>query len=174
MGDREQLLQRVGKKAHEYDKYSGCSQGVLLALQEEFGIGNVDSFKCATAFGGGVARHGETCGALVGALMALGLVVGRQRMQDTEVYRAAMQPAGELFRDFQAGLERELKFKKALSGATCREIQQLFYGRSFDLSDQKQYQAFLDAGGHSDEGCPRVCGIAARVAAGKILAILGR
>ena len=39
------------------------------------------------------------------------------------------------------------------------------------MTDKDDYQAFLDAGGHGDNGCLKVCGIAAEVAAEKILKI---
>ena len=51
---------------------------MLLSLQEEFGLGDIQSFKAATVLTGGVVRRGETCGALLGALMALGLAMGRR------------------------------------------------------------------------------------------------
>lgn len=173
MSAGHQLLERVKRKAHEYDKYAGCSQAVLLTLQGEFGIGNTDSFKCASAFGGGIARQGETCGALIGALMALGLVIGRERIEDTETYRAAMPPAQKLCQRFKQEMARQLQFSQGLQTTLCREIQQNLYGRSFDMSQEADYQAFLEAGGHSDKGCPRVCGIAAQVAAEGILELKG-
>jgi len=86
-------IEEIGKKALEYDKYSGCSQSVLLALQEAFDTGNMESFKAATVLSGGVARKGETCGALIGGLLALGLVIGREDMTDTQTYRDAMKPS---------------------------------------------------------------------------------
>ena len=47
-------VERAKKKAHKYERdYGGCAQSVLGALQEEFGIGNKESFKAA-----GV-RHGN-------------------------------------------------------------------------------------------------------------------
>ena len=50
-------IERVKKKAHEYERdYSGCAQSVLGALQEEFGIGDKDSFKAASVLAGGIAR----------------------------------------------------------------------------------------------------------------------
>ncbi len=82
MSTNDERIQRAKENAHENDRHSGCSQGVLLSLQEEFGIGNNEVFKAATVLSGGVARSGETCGALIGALMALGLVVGREKMED--------------------------------------------------------------------------------------------
>ena len=38
---------------------------MLLAIQEAFEIGDIESFKAATVLSGGVARKGETCGALL-------------------------------------------------------------------------------------------------------------
>ena len=49
-----------------------CAQAVLLAFSEELGLSKENAAKIALPFGGGMAR-GETCGALTGALMALGL-----------------------------------------------------------------------------------------------------
>lgn len=40
--------------------------------------------RIATGFGAGMGRHGETCGALVGAIMALGLKYGREGAEDSE------------------------------------------------------------------------------------------
>ena len=84
------LVREIRRKAHGYDEYSGCSQAVLLALQEGLGVGDLESFKAATVLSGGVARRGETCGALLGALMALGLVRGRESIEDTPSYVEAM------------------------------------------------------------------------------------
>ena len=171
----EERIQRVKRKALEYERdYIGCSQSVLGALQEEFGIGNKESFKAATVLSGGIARQGETCGALIGALMALGLVIGRENMEDTPNYRMAMTPAIEMCNRFQAELQSQLGFSQSLTSSLCKDIQRSIYGRSFDMTNDEDYQAFLDAGGHGDEGCPRVCAIAAQVAAEKILEIMQR
>jgi len=91
-----QRIQRVKKNAHENDRHSGCSQGVLLALQDDFGHRHPEVFKAATVLSGGVARHGETCGALLGSLMAPGLVVGREKMEDTQTYRDSMGPSADI------------------------------------------------------------------------------
>jgi C_GCAxxG_C_C family probable redox protein len=163
------LVQRVREKAHNYDRYSGCSQSVILALQEELDIGDLESFKAATVLSGGVARRGETCGALLGGLMALGLVVGREDIQDTPRYHKALEVAYEIADAFQKRLTEEYGFKKPLDSTLCRDIQVRVYGRSFDLWEPDGIQAFLDAGGHDDEGCLKVCGVAAEVTATKIL-----
>ncbi|GAG18326.1 unnamed protein product, partial [marine sediment metagenome] len=84
-----EIIQRVKAKALANDKFSGCSQSVLGALQEEFDIGDMQSFKAATVHSGGF-RRGETCGALIGGLMGLGLAIGRGKMEDTDTYQKAM------------------------------------------------------------------------------------
>jgi hypothetical protein len=53
----------------------------------------------------------------------------------------------------------------------CRDIQESIYGRSFDLNDPVDYGLFLAAGGHSAQGCPLVCAVAAQVAGEEILNI---
>jgi C_GCAxxG_C_C family probable redox protein len=161
-------VKSVGRRALEYDRNSGCSQSVLLALQEAFDIGDTASFKAATVLSGGVARRGETCGAVLGALMAVGLVVGREDIADTEAYRQAMAPSADLIRAFQERLQAVFGFSRPLETTLCRDIQQRVLGRSFDLNDPTDYAAFLDAGGHGDAACPLVCATAAEVAAEKL------
>jgi C_GCAxxG_C_C family probable redox protein len=168
----ESLVKKIRRKAHEYDQYSGCSQSVLLALQEGLNIGNTASFKAATVLSAGVARQGETCGALLGALLALGLVAGREKMEDYDQYVHATNIANDICDMFQRKLEKEFRFSEPLESTLCNEIQTNIFGRSFDLRDPVQREAFLAAGGHSDEGCYKVCGIAAEVAAERLLKLM--
>jgi C_GCAxxG_C_C family probable redox protein len=162
----------LGARALGYDKYSGCSQSVLLALQEAFDIGDQESFRAATVLSGGVARRGETCGALLGGLMALGLVYGRDDIRDTQAYRDAMKPANEIVDEFKRRLEEEFGFDEPLESTICRDIQEHIYGRSFDLNNLEDYPLFIEAGGHEDDGCPKTCAIAAKVTAEKIMELL--
>jgi C_GCAxxG_C_C family probable redox protein len=64
---------------------------VLASLQEKLDIGNEVSFMAGSSLAGGVARHGETCGALTGALMALGIGAGGKRIEDVDAYQACME-----------------------------------------------------------------------------------
>lgn len=170
MPANEELINRIEEKAHEYEKnYSGCAQSVLGALQAGLEIGNDESFRAATGLAGGIARQGESCGAIIGALMALGLAIGRERIEDVAAYRAMVPPAIAVREKFMVELEKEWHFKDSIGSTLCRRIQEMIYGRSFDLTKEAEFQAFLEAGGHSDTGCPRVCAIAARTAAEKIL-----
>jgi C_GCAxxG_C_C family probable redox protein len=53
-----------------------CSQSVFSAFAARFGMDEKSALKLASPFGGGVARRGEMCGAVSGALLALGLARG--------------------------------------------------------------------------------------------------
>ena len=51
-----------------------CSIAVFSAYAPEFGVDEKTAARIASAFGGGMARMGETCGAVTGAFMILGLL----------------------------------------------------------------------------------------------------
>ncbi len=106
---------------------------------------------------GGIARMGETCGALVGALMAVGLAAGSDRLDDRKSYDECMALGREVYERF-----------KAEHGTTlCYGIQEKLFGRHFDLKRPEEVAAWLKAGGK--EKCPLVCASAARIAADVIL-----
>jgi len=165
----EELVTKIGRVALENDHYSGCSQAVLGALQTELGIGNAESFRAATSLSGGVARRGETCGALLGALLGLGLVCGRDDMKDTAAYGHAVDMAQSVIDDFKAAVQARFAIPSPLPSTLCRDIQTQIFGRSFDMTNAEDRQVFLNAGGHDPSGCPMVCAIAAEAAARKIL-----
>ena len=53
-----------------------CAQTAFAVLQERFDLDGGQVLRALTAFPG-IALRGETCGAVTGSLMALGLVCGR-------------------------------------------------------------------------------------------------
>jgi len=64
------------------DSDFNCAESVFLASAECMRK-CTPSIPCvASAFGGGMGREGSVCGALTGALMALGLVFGRSKSTD--------------------------------------------------------------------------------------------
>ena len=108
---------------------------------------------------GGVARGGETCGALTGALMALGMVAGRRKMEDVDNYKSSIK----------LGCEARDRFLERVGHTLCSEIHKVLLGRTYRLSDGEERKMFHEAGGHSRDACPGVCGKAARIAAEIIL-----
>ncbi|WP_164885366.1 C-GCAxxG-C-C family protein [Geovibrio thiophilus] len=61
-----------------------CSQGVFTAFASENGLDEETALMLSTPFGGGVGGCGETCGAVSGAYMVIGLKHGRCSLEDTE------------------------------------------------------------------------------------------
>lgn len=54
-----------------------CSQAILSTYGTQFGLNREIALKVAEAFGGGMCHMGETCGAVTGAFMVMGLKYGR-------------------------------------------------------------------------------------------------
>ncbi len=166
----EDLVERSAHQAQDSERlYWGCSQAVLGALQEVLQIGDAESFRAGTVLSAGVARRGETCGALIGALMALGIACGRKQMSDKEAYNRAMDAAQDVVEWFKCGIEARYKLPVPLESTMCPEIQTRLYGRSFNFLEPADRKAFNDQGGHRPDGCPTICAIAAEAAAKKIL-----
>jgi C_GCAxxG_C_C family probable redox protein len=130
-------------------------------LQEKLNVGNREVFKAGSALAGGVARRGETCGALTGVIMAIGSLIGRERLEDIEQLRASMELAERVY----------ALFKEKIGHTLCSEIHKIRYGKTYRLFVPEEMEAFHNMGGHGRKGCPEVCGIAARIAAEVILDI---
>lgn len=118
-------------------------------------MGSKEVLKAGSALAAGVARRGETCGALTGALMAVCSLVGRERLEDREQYEKAMEEANRVCDQFNEKIGHTL----------CSEIHKIRYGRVYRPFIPEERKAFHEMGGHSRKGCPEVCGIAARIAA---------
>ena len=72
------------EKANEiFEQKYHCSQAVLAAFASELGITEAQALRLGGCFGGGM-RKGEVCGAVTGALMALGLKYGQCEVEDLE------------------------------------------------------------------------------------------
>jgi C_GCAxxG_C_C family probable redox protein len=106
-----------------------CTQAVLSRFAERFGMSRDEAFRVATGFGGGIARNGEVCGAVTGAVMALGLRYGRKEGGDREDQEITYAKVNELLDRF-----------RALHGScVCRVILE-----GIDLKTSDGQQAFGD------------------------------
>jgi C_GCAxxG_C_C family probable redox protein len=157
-GSRAKLLDRVAWAAYHNDRaYEGCSLSVLYALECHLHLKGEGALKASTALAGGIARMGETCGALIGGIMAIGLVLGREDLTDIQAYRDTMA----------ASYRMHDRFKEEMGSTMCFEIQKKLFGRTFDFKRDEDAEEWYKAGGL--EKCPLVCGIAARIAADIII-----
>lgn len=58
-----------------------CSQAIILAYNEQFGLDKEIALKLASPFGGGIGRLGKTCGVVLGAFMVIGLKYGNTGLE---------------------------------------------------------------------------------------------
>jgi C_GCAxxG_C_C family probable redox protein len=154
---KEQVFKLLDQKVNHYMELSHhCAQSSFLALSEQFGLGNTDMVKALTPIPG-IAERGETCGAVSGALLALGLVFGKNNITDWQGYRDSLKPANE-FCD---------RFEKELGSLRCRNIVDSEFGMKLDLRKDDDLQKFQEAG--ATHTCSKVVRTAVRIAADLIL-----
>jgi len=105
-----------------------CSQAVLSAYSEGFGMDRETALKVSAAFGGGMGRMGEICGAVTGAFMVLGLKYGRTQLQDTRSHEKINRLVSEFCERF--------KFRN--TSIVCREL------LGVELGTPEGRKAFVD------------------------------
>ena len=162
-GSMSKVLDRIAKAAYDNNRaYEGCARCVLSALQTHLHLMDDDKafrgvMKSSTALSAGVARKGETCGALLGALMTVGLERGTERLNDFDGYVDTMMAASEVFD----------RFRNKYGTVKCFEIQEQLLGRSVDFFNDEDAEWWYEHGGL--DKCPGVCSVAARIAAEEII-----
>ena len=75
-------LTRADDAAATFTNGFSCSQAVCLAFANDFGIDRETALKLSCALGGGMSHTGNTCGAVTGALMVIGMKYGRTQLDD--------------------------------------------------------------------------------------------
>lgn len=138
--------EKVEKAAAYFDNGFCCSQAVFTTFATEYGIEEELALKIATQFGGG-ARKGEMCGAVSGALMALGLKYGFSDGTAQAEKNLAHQKAEEFMNRF---IEKK-------GTVVCREL----LGR--DLSKEGELEKCRERGLFKSI-CPEMVRCAAEIA----------
>ena len=133
------------RAAELFKQQYNCAESVLLAVCEVTNAGVSDVPRIATAFGGGVGRMGGLCGALAGAVIAIGIAHGRDTAQESR--DPAYDRAQHLFQEFQ----------KIMGATTCHELIGL------DISTAEGYQRF-HVSGKREQVCFPAVALAARLA----------
>lgn len=86
------------------EKLSGgynCAQSVLFAFCPDLGLDRERALRLMTGFGAGMARRQEVCGALSGAIAAIGLAHGRGEGQGKDATDAAYAKVRDLMARFE-------------------------------------------------------------------------
>jgi C_GCAxxG_C_C family probable redox protein len=79
-----------------FEKGCSCSQAILAAFGDRFGVDREFALRIAAGFGGGMGRMAEMCGAITGAIMVIGLRYGGIDPKD----RQAKDKAQAIVREF--------------------------------------------------------------------------
>lgn len=69
-------MSRARKAVDLYNQGFTCSQAVLMAFADDFGMDRDTALRVACGMGGGMGRTDQVCGAVTGAIMVLGLRYG--------------------------------------------------------------------------------------------------
>jgi C_GCAxxG_C_C family probable redox protein len=152
---RQEILAEIERRAEEYEYLShSCAKGSSLALMEAFGLGNMEIIRALSPFPG-FGMTGGICGAVTGALVALGLYFGSDDLQDYEGTGRTMTAA----RSFIP------RFEEEVGSIYCPRIQQdVVFDRYMDpRGSRENFEAFVAA--HGYEKCSLLPGIGARIAA---------
>ena len=85
-----------------FDEGFSCSQSVFSSFAPELGLDREMALRVATAFGGGMGHRGDTCGAVTGAFMAIGLKHGRLEADDQETRDRAYNLVERFVQEFES------------------------------------------------------------------------
>lgn len=89
-----------------------CAQAVLAALGPSEGLDSDTCLALAAPFGAGICKRAETCGAVTGALMALGLRHGKITVGAPEMKRLV----------YEIGAEFARRFTERNGSVICRDL----------------------------------------------------
>jgi C_GCAxxG_C_C family probable redox protein len=106
-----------------------CAQAVFVPFAREEGLGEEYAARIASSFGGGMGRSQQSCGAVTGGLMALGLEYGFVEAADQKQKDLSLQRT-------QAFLSA---FKKEFGTVLCKELLKT------DLSTEEGRKAHADS-----------------------------
>jgi C_GCAxxG_C_C family probable redox protein len=134
-----------------FNQHYNCAQSVFAPFAKRFGMDVELALRIATPFGGGMGHGGQTCGAVSGALMAIGLYCGVIKY-DREHKYACYDLASRFQRRFQD-----------MHGAlTCTDLLGWDIGKPEELARVREDGLFKSF-------CPGLVGDAARIAGVLIL-----
>ena len=109
-----------------------CAQAVCVPQATALGLSRDMALKIAAGFGGGLGRSGEVCGAVTGAIMAIGLEAGPIEATDTaakeKTYALTQQVIGQ--------------FKERHGSILCRELLGCDLSQPAGLQHAREAQLF--------------------------------
>jgi C_GCAxxG_C_C family probable redox protein len=86
---------------HFNDRFN-CSQAVFATFSPALGIPEAVAFKIACPFGAGMGRMQETCGAVTGAFMVIGLKHGKSNLEEEHLKELSYELVNKFTEMFQS------------------------------------------------------------------------
>jgi len=133
----ELMKKRVDVAMERFDQGFSCAQSVFAAFMAENGLDEVTAMNLASGLGAGFGRAQEVCGAVSGAVLAIGLGCGRK----AEDGRAPKEESYALTREFMQ------RFKAAHGSCRCLDLL-----GGLDLNAEGAHDRMV-AGGLRDKVC---------------------
>jgi C_GCAxxG_C_C family probable redox protein len=117
------VTNRAVEAVSAFNRGFSCSMAIFSAYAPDLGLDAETAGKIASPFGGGIAKRGEICGAVSGALMVIGLTRRPEDIQDYASREKVYALASKFIEEFAT----------RNASVTCSEL------IGYDLSDPKQY-----------------------------------
>ncbi|MFX1571608.1 MAG: C-GCAxxG-C-C family protein [Promethearchaeota archaeon] len=105
-------MSKVEKVISSFRGDFNCAQSILSSFATQYGLDKDTALRLATGFGGGMGRLQNTCGAVSGAFMVIGLRYGMGINDDTETREKTYQ----VIRDFSN------RFQEIHGSLICKEL----------------------------------------------------
>ena len=139
------MSQRVKHAVDLFNEGFSCSQAIVAAYADQYGLDRNQALKIAAGLGGGIGRTGSICGAVTGAILILGLRFGTTDPKDKNAKFEAYKKV-QLFNE---------EFKTRTGSLICRELLGFDFTTPEGGLRAKQPGAF--------EHCPEFVQIAAEI-----------
>jgi C_GCAxxG_C_C family probable redox protein len=123
-----------------------CSQAVVSAFADEFGLDKTMAYRVAAAFGGGIGHLGEVCGAVTGAVIVIGLKYGMTELDGVQSNKEAYKKVQQLVE----------QFKSRNGSHICKEL------LGFYIEDREAFKEALKKG-IPQKLCPKLTRDAAEI-----------
>lgn len=131
MQEEADSIEKQNKALSLFEGDFNCSQSVFAALVASKEMNEDEALRIATAFGGGMGKRQHTCGAVTGALMALGYFKGKGVADSNENKEQTYDLANEFFK----------KFEELHGSSRCLDLLD-----GLDMNDKDDYIKLIEKG----------------------------
>ncbi len=152
MSEASRLIARARQLGREYMGSYACAEATLLAVADTLKMPvSDDVFKAVI----GLSSMSGGCGALCGAIAALGLRFGRTRAAYHK--NSDTTQIGEWYLTLRQAVKRVRdQFVTEYGGYLCYDIQDKLFDRSFDSLDPVELEAFMQPQLRAREVCQQL------------------